>query len=60
MIEEYEFLHGYAIFRLLPGPILNIASYMDALLYDIAGRLVIINLYYITNSIDNVPFITVL
>lgn len=39
MIEEYEFLHGYAILSLLPGPILNIAGYMGALLYGLTAGL---------------------
>jgi chromate transporter len=30
-MEEYEFLHGYAVLSLLPGPILNIAVYVGVL-----------------------------
>jgi chromate transporter len=43
LIEKYEFMHGYAIMSLMPGPILNIAGYMGTLLYGLlAGFLSLI------------------
>jgi chromate transporter len=38
-MEEYEFLHSYAVLSLLPGPILNLAAYVGTLVNGILSGL---------------------